>query len=270
MTTSRLVVMNPVTETPFSELNARVGTTTLIAGQIANARTLTGAVTAKGPAAPAVKDAFAVVDIDGNADVNPITIDGNGTTIDGAATATMDHPFGAAVFCFDGDQWRRLLERRTFDGSGLPLELACDAVGLTSAAVAAAIAAAVAAGVVLAVAQAAAAYAPAVQATTDATVTRIQRSPVADGDDIELRYIVKVHSTDGSGAVQASWLVSAGYKRIAGTLTAAYAATISSLFSVGAATGGPTLTLNGNTDVDLNVTGIAATNLTWSISEFVL
>lgn len=133
MTTSRLVVMNPVDDTVFSELNTLGVASVLLAGQIANCRTLTGAITVKAPPAPLAKDAFAVLDYDGNAATNAITIMGNGNTIDGANAAVMGSTSGAAVFVFDGNQWRRVLERRTFDGSGRVLELAADALGGTTA-----------------------------------------------------------------------------------------------------------------------------------------
>lgn len=138
MTTSRLVVMNPVTEMPFSQVNAVAGALTLLAGQQANARTLTGAITVRAPAAPVAKQAFAVFDQDGNAAAQPVTINGNGNTIDGAATTSLLSPSGAVVFTFDGEQWRQLLERRTFDGQGLPLELAADTLASNPGAVTAA------------------------------------------------------------------------------------------------------------------------------------
>ena len=103
--------------------------------------------------------------------------------------------------------------------------------------------------------------------TADATPTLAFRFPAADGYVIPVRAIVKVRSTDLSAAVLGEWEVKASYKRVAGTLSAAFAATITELFKVGVP-GAPTLTLNGNTDVDLNVTGIAATALTWTVSEF--
>lgn len=105
--------------------------------------------------------------------------------------------------------------------------------------------------------------------TTNATTTRIRRYPVANGAVRLIRAIIKVQSTDGSAAVLGEWEVKGGYKRVAGTLSAAYAVTITEIFKVGVP-GAPTVALNGNTDVDVRVTGIAATNLTWSMSEFTL
>lgn len=107
------------------------------------------------------------------------------------------------------------------------------------------------------------------QLTSSASVARVKRYPVADGHVLTLRAIVTVRSTANSGAVLGEWEIKAAYKRVSGTLSTAYAPVITNLFIVGLPVG-PTLTLNGNTDVDLNVTGVAATNLTWEISEFSL
>lgn len=105
--------------------------------------------------------------------------------------------------------------------------------------------------------------------TTDATATRVRRYPVADGSVRCIRAIIKVQSSNGSGAVRGEWEVKGAWARVGGTLSAAYAATITEVFKVGTP-GAPTFVLNGNTDVDLKVTGIASTNLDWSISEFTL
>lgn len=108
-----------------------------------------------------------------------------------------------------------------------------------------------------------------VVATGDAVPTLAKRYPVADGDVRLIRAVVKVQSADGSGAVQGEWDVRAAYVRIAGVLAAAYAPSITALFTVGAP-GGPSLTLNGDTDVDLDVTGRPATDLRWTVSDVAL
>ena len=46
-------------------------------------------------------------------------------------------------------------------------------------------------------------------------------------------------------------------------------APIATLFAVGGP-GAPTLTLNGDTDVDLNVIGVSAADLTWAIADISL
>jgi hypothetical protein len=93
---------------------------------------------------------------------------------------------------------------------------------------------------------------------------RVERFPVADGETRSLRFVAAVKSTDGSGAVMGEWEIKATYTRIGGTLAQAYVPSITSTFLVGAPPA-PTLTLNGNTDVDLNVSG---TGLTWTVSQF--
>ena len=105
-----------------------------------------------------------------------------------------------------------------------------------------------------------------VVATTDATPTLAKRYPVADGDVRLIRALIKVQSTNGSGAVRGEWEVRGAYRRILGTLAQEYAPVVTNLFVAGAP-GAPTFALNGNTDVDLKVTGIAATNLTWTVSD---
>ena len=105
--------------------------------------------------------------------------------------------------------------------------------------------------------------------TVNATPKRVGRYPIADGTVRSNRWVIRVESADGSGAVMGEWNVSAAHKRIAGTASQAYAPVITNTFVIGAP-GAPTVTLNGDTDVDLNVTGIAATGLVWTISEFSL
>lgn len=103
--------------------------------------------------------------------------------------------------------------------------------------------------------------------TRDNAVTLLRRYPVADGEVRSNRWIITVKSDDGSGAVMGEWEVKAAHKRISGTLTQGYAPIITNTFVVGAP-GTPTVTMNGSTDVDFNVTGIAATDLLWTLSEF--
>jgi len=103
-------------------------------------------------------------------------------------------------------------------------------------------------------------------ATSDDTPTLARRYPVGDGDVRLIRALVKAQSSDGSGAVRGEWEVRAAYARVAGTLAQEYAPSIATLFAVGGP-GAPTLTLNGDTDVDLNVIGVPAADLTWTIAE---
>lgn len=55
------------------------------------------------PVAP-VGTVFIVKDTDGDANTNPITITAS-TTIDGAASATINSPYGSLTFIFNGTEW---------------------------------------------------------------------------------------------------------------------------------------------------------------------
>ncbi len=124
--------MNPVTLLPFVPVAARGSETTpLVDGQIARAGTTLGAVAVLLPAAAALLAgmAFGVIDEDGNAATNNITVNGNGTNIDGAATVVLSADDAAAAFVYDGAQFRRVVMRRAYDGSGVEIELAADDSG---------------------------------------------------------------------------------------------------------------------------------------------
>lgn len=57
------------------------------------------------PASP-VGTVFIVKDIDGDADINTITILSAGASlIDGSASATIDAPYGSLTFIFNGTDW---------------------------------------------------------------------------------------------------------------------------------------------------------------------
>lgn len=47
---------------------------------------------------------FIIKDIDGDAIINPITITAS-TTIDGAASATINSPYGSVTLIFNGTEW---------------------------------------------------------------------------------------------------------------------------------------------------------------------
>lgn len=57
------------------------------------------------PAAPLVGDWFVVKDGVGTAAASNITVDGNGNTIDGAATQLIATNYGALKFIFNGTEW---------------------------------------------------------------------------------------------------------------------------------------------------------------------
>ena len=55
------------------------------------------------PASP-LGTVFVIKDIDGDAATNPITITAS-TTIDGAASATINSPYGSITLIFNGTEW---------------------------------------------------------------------------------------------------------------------------------------------------------------------
>lgn len=55
------------------------------------------------PASP-TGTVFVIKDIDGDANTNPITITAS-TTIDGAASATINSPYGSITAIFNGTEW---------------------------------------------------------------------------------------------------------------------------------------------------------------------
>ncbi len=137
MPTSSLFVLNPQTSAPFSLKEAPAGATTAIGdNQIALARTTGGTVTVQlpAPASLVVGQCFGVVDEDRNAATNNITVSGNGTNIDGAATYTQQSAGAACAYVYDGNQFRRVAVRRKFIGSPEVLELNEDSGGLSSGA----------------------------------------------------------------------------------------------------------------------------------------
>lgn len=64
-----------------------------------------GAITVTLPAAPAVDDEFTVKDSGGDAGTNSITVDGDGNSIDGAATSVIGTDYGALKVKWNGDEW---------------------------------------------------------------------------------------------------------------------------------------------------------------------
>jgi hypothetical protein len=82
-----------------------------------------GAATVRLPSPVAEGTVSGVADDDGNADTNPITVDGNGLLIDGAATLVLSTANAEATFVVDGGQWRRLLVTRAFDDGDMLLRV---------------------------------------------------------------------------------------------------------------------------------------------------
>jgi hypothetical protein len=109
-----------------------------------------------------------------------------------------------------------------------------------------------------------------VVSTTNTSPTRLRRFPIADGTVRAIRAIVVCYNT--GGAKHAEYEVKALFKRVSGTLALAspgsLAAAVTTVFETDAGLN-VTLTLNGNTDVDLNAVGLGE-NFTWRVSEFFL
>ena len=91
--TPGLVPVTTVTTTPFN-----VATTDYLIGvDVAGPASIVLPVSPTGTV-------FIVKDIDGDATINPITITAS-TTIDGAANAVINAPYGALQFVFNGTEW---------------------------------------------------------------------------------------------------------------------------------------------------------------------
>lgn len=124
-------VVSPVTAQAMPER-------TMTAGQTMSPNTLARVPTAAPitqllPPAPAQDTVVLVRDISNNAAANNITVDGNGQTIDGAATSVLAINGIEAAYLFDAGQWRRvLIERRLGDAAATWSRLA-DVSGLIPA-----------------------------------------------------------------------------------------------------------------------------------------
>lgn len=107
--------------------------------------------------------------------------------------------------------------------------------------------------------------------TTDATTTRIRRYPIANGTARSLRAIVVAYNSDGSK--HGEYEVKGLFKRTGGTLSIVNPATLGAAVTTNFETDAGmnvTVTLNGNTHVDINVVGLAATTFTWRMSDLFL
>lgn len=102
------------------------------------------------------------------------------------------------------------------------------------------------------------------QTSDDVTPVRIRRYPVPTGGVKVLRAVVKVR--DATGAIYGEYEVKAGWSRLAGTLAELYPPVITTVIESDAGLD-VTLTLNGDTDVDLNGVGLTVTELIWEAQE---
>ncbi len=60
------------------------------------------------PALPSTDQVAVFKDSNGNAEANPITIQGNGNTIDGETTWTIETDYGFGVLMWNGAQWNEV------------------------------------------------------------------------------------------------------------------------------------------------------------------
>lgn len=104
---------------------------TIGSGTIARVATSGGPVTVLAPTTlypDASSAAFVVVDADGDAATNPITVDGNGRLIDGQSSYVISVDEVVTLFLYDQDsgQWNRALVPRKSQGAEEPFFLARD------------------------------------------------------------------------------------------------------------------------------------------------
>lgn len=107
--------------------------------------------------------------------------------------------------------------------------------------------------------------------TSDATVTRIRRYPVVNSTARSLRAIVVGYNADGTK--HGEYEVRGLFKRTGGTLALANPGSLAAAVTTVFETDGGlnvTVTLNGNTHVDINVVGLAATTMTWRMTDLYL
>jgi hypothetical protein len=107
-------IVDPVTLKPIPVVTIKTGGVVPL-GFLGQISTAGGATTAKAPLAAGQGGVFYVQDSSGNAGANPITVDGNGHTIDGAATVLLDRNNVLAAFVFDGTEYKRTVPQRIFD-----------------------------------------------------------------------------------------------------------------------------------------------------------
>ncbi len=129
---SSAVIVNPATGLPLPKKSAAGGAITRAPlGSNMQCVTATASPTVRVPLQPSEGSCFGVEDASANAAAHPITIDGNGQLIDGAATLVLSVSGAFASFVFDRGQWRRLTARRllqappTLEGPAI-LEMVAD------------------------------------------------------------------------------------------------------------------------------------------------
>ena len=113
------LLLSPSTGDAFSAQAADASPFQAWDGAIVRVPTTSGAFVVRAPAGAGAANgqAFAVLDVDGDAPTNPIVIDGNGLQIDGAGTLTLVGAGELAVFVSVGTEWRRTLPVFSVDGA---------------------------------------------------------------------------------------------------------------------------------------------------------
>lgn len=166
------LLLNPVSRGAFSGLEPPAPTFTIGANQIARLDPAAPAPTSyvvRAPADPWEGAAFAVLDTTGAAALHPVTVQGNGNTIDGAASVQLDTARALGVWVFTGSEWRRV-GAPTFELQGVDAAMAFNFFDPTPPSTLAKIAESTTAGEAYADAVAAAAEAAAIaSASADAT-----------------------------------------------------------------------------------------------------
>ena len=110
------IIVNPATGEQFGARFVATGGTCGL-DESSLVRTSAGAATVLAPPSPGQNACFEVVDFDGDAFTNPITVDGNGELIDGETERMIALPLGRLVFLYDNGQWRRLVPPRVLEGA---------------------------------------------------------------------------------------------------------------------------------------------------------
>jgi hypothetical protein len=148
-------IIDPVSGAPFGRIIGAGGAT--VQAQIrylVECQTPDGAVTVDAPLSAGLPEGscFAVEDTGADASTNNITINGNGTNIDGAATLVLSDDAALCVLVLDDGEWRQTEPQRVVPGraqanpwtraaeesgggGGGPIALAGDVTGTTAASV---------------------------------------------------------------------------------------------------------------------------------------
>ena len=114
-------LVNPTEDAPLLASIVAPGLASTLArpGYLVQCGTSAGAVGVTCPISVGLPEGtcVAVEDTDGDADTNPITIAGNGSLIDGAASLVLSTSAAVAVLVLDGGQWRRATPERLVPGT---------------------------------------------------------------------------------------------------------------------------------------------------------